>query len=114
MWPIKLCPSAASVMIEDHLCASFTYDHAFPSKLAIILVKTNMSDMRNLPTGGRRQISVEIQELIDAYPGVGEKVKVDSNAIPIADHSIYSAVPRHGQAQLSRQFRCCHHFGHVG
>src|SRR5215208_1731050 len=114
MWPIKLCPNAASVKIEDHLCASFTDDHAFPSKFAIILVKTNMSDMRNLPAGGHRQISVEIQEFIDAYFGVGEKVKVNSNAVLIADHSIYSAVPRHGQAHLRRQFCRCHHFGHVG
>jgi hypothetical protein len=114
MWPIKLCPNAASVVIEDHLCAPFTYNHAFPAKLAIVLVKANMSDVRNLPAGGRRQISVEIQEFIGAYFGVGEKVLVNANAVLIADHSVYSAVPRYGQAHLSRQFRSCHHFRHVG
>src|SRR5215208_8264396 len=104
MRPIKLCPDAASVVIEDHLCASFIQDHAFPGKLAIVLVKADMSHMRNLPTGGHRQISVEIQEFIDACLGGGEKVKVNANAILIADHSIYGAVSRYGQPQLDRQF----------
>jgi len=114
MWPIELCPNTASVIIKDYLCASFLDDHAFPSKLTIILVKVYMSDVRNLPAGGRRQISVEIQEFIGADFGVSEKVKVNANAVLIADHSVYSAVPRHGQAHLSGQFRGCHHFRHVG
>ena len=87
MWPVKLCPNAGSVIIKDHLCASFIYDHAFPRKLAIILVKVNMSDMRNCPAVGHRQLSVEIQELIDAYFWGGEKVKVNANSVSIADHS---------------------------
>ena len=94
MWPIKLCPNAASVVIEDHLCASFTYDHAFPSKLAIILVKVNMSDVRDLPTGCRRQISVEIEEFIDTYFGRGELVQVNANSVLIADHSVEGAARR--------------------
>ena len=96
MRPIKLCPNAASIIIEDHLCVSFAYNHAVPSKLAIILVKADMSDVRNFPAGGRWQISVEIQEFIDAYFGVGEKVKVNANAVLIADHSVYSAAGWYG------------------
>ncbi len=88
MWPVKLCPNAESVIIEDYLCASFTYNHAFSSKLAIILVKANMSDVRNLPAVGRRQLSVEIQEFIVAYFGGGEIVKVNANSVLIADHSV--------------------------
>ena len=114
MRPIELCSDAASVKIKDHLCASFIDDHTFPGELAIILVKVDMSDVCNFPTVGRRQISVEIQEFIDAYPGVGEKVKVNSNAVLIADHSIYCAVPRHGQTYLGRQFRRRRHFRHFG
>ena len=74
MWPIKLCPNAASVIIQDYLRASFTYNHAFPSKLAIILVKVYMSNVRNLPAVGCRQISVEIQEFIGADFWAAEKV----------------------------------------
>ena len=114
MWPIKLCPNGAPVVVEDNLCASFPYHHTFPGKLAIILMKANMPDMRNLPAIGRRQISVEIQEFIDAYVRVGESVKVNANAVLIADHSVYCAVPRHGQAHLNRQVRCCCHVCHVG
>lgn len=88
MRPIKLCPDAASVIIEDHLCASLPYHHAFSSKLAIILVKAHMSDVRHLPAVGWRQISVEVQEFIDAHFGIAEKVKVDANAVLIADHSV--------------------------
>lgn len=74
MGPIELCPNAASVVIEDHLCASFPDDHAFPSKLAIVQVKVHMSDVRHRPTLGRQQISIEIQEFIDAHRGGGELV----------------------------------------
>ncbi len=89
MWPIKLYPNAGSVIIEDDLCASFTYNHAVSSKLAISLVKVNMSNVRNLPAIGRRQMSVEIQEFIDTHFGVGKIVKVNVNAVLIADHSVY-------------------------
>src|SRR5215207_5960335 len=34
--PIKLCPKGGSIVIKDHLSPLFTYDHAFPSKLAIL------------------------------------------------------------------------------
>ncbi len=114
MRPVKLCPDTGSVIIEDHLRASFTDDHAFPGKFAVILVKVDMSDVRNLPAVCRRQVSVEIQELIDAHFGVGEKVKVHANAVLIADHSVYSAVPGHGQRHCDRQLRRGHHFRHVG
>ena len=96
MWPIKLCSNAASVIVQDHLCASFTYNHAFPSKLAIILMKVYMSNVCNLPAVSRRQISVEIQEFIRAHFGFAEKVKVNANAMLIADHSVYSAASWHG------------------
>ena len=53
-WPIKLCPNAGSIVIKDHLCPFFADDHAFSSKLAIFLVQTDMTDVRNCPTVGRR------------------------------------------------------------
>ena len=96
MWPIKFRPDAASVIIQNDLRASLTDHHAFPGKLAVLLVKAYMSDVRNFPAVSRWQISVEIQEFIGAYPGVGEKVKINTNAVLIADHSVHNAVPRHG------------------
>lgn len=86
MRPVKLGPDTESVIIEDHLCASFTYDHAFSSKLAIVLVKANMADVRNLPAARRRQLPVEIQKFIVAYFGGGEIVKVNANSMLIAGH----------------------------
>jgi hypothetical protein len=85
MGPVKLCLGAGSVVVEDHLCASFTDHHALSSKFAITLVKVNMSDVRDLPAVGRRQLAVEIQEFIDAYFAGGEKVKVNANSVLIAD-----------------------------
>lgn len=114
MWPIKFRPDAASIVIKDHLCASFADDHAFPGKLAILLVKVNMSDVLNLPAIGRRQVPVEIQELIDTYFGRGELVQVNADAAFIADDSIQGAARWQGQPYLDRQFCRCHHFRHVG
>ena len=96
MWPIKLCPDAGTVIIENHLCASFGYYHALSCKFAILLVKVNVPDVCNRPTVRRRQVAVEIQEFSGAYFGIGEKVKINANAAPIADHSVYGAVPGHG------------------
>lgn len=43
--PIKFRSDAASIVIEDDLCASLIDDHAFSSKLAIIFVESNVTDM---------------------------------------------------------------------
>ena len=88
MGPIKLCPNGGSIVIKDHLRPIFADHHAFPSKLAILLVQIDMTDVRHGPTAGRGQGAVELQEFIDADFGGRELVEVNTNSVPIADQRI--------------------------
>lgn len=92
MGPIEFRPDAASIVIEDDLGTSIVDDHALPSELAVIFVEGNVTDMRNRPAIGRRQVPVVAQEFFDACFRRAKGVKVNSDPVLISDHSAESAV----------------------